>query len=200
VIDPDEIPEHGAKPSRLVSPGRHRQHSLIARTEASFEWLEQVLIVTVAIFLIGFAILSLVNVVSLTWTPIFVQHDYSTAIASGFDAAFMTVILLEVLHTVLSRAAQSVLVIEFLVIAITSAVRHSLEIAAMAGGEHNASQTVCDTVTGVAIRAQHVCHTTTMAVPNASGQETVTELLLNACCVLVLVVALWTVHAIRPCA
>ncbi len=160
-------------------------------------WI-QLLILTVALFLVGFAVLSLVNVIAITWGPIFVEHDYTKAIANGFDAAFMTVILLEVLHTVLSRAALSTLVIEFLVIAITSAVRHSLEIAAASGSEHEVTQTVCGTVRSASGQLQHACRATTQLVANTSGQEIVLELMLNAGCVLLLVLALWLMHTIRP--
>lgn len=186
-------------PIQQASAGHHRRYALLAKTELGFEWLEQVLILTVALFLVGFAMLSLVNVVAITWQPIVVEHDYTKAIASGFDAAFMTVILLEVLHTVLSRAALATLVIEFLVIAITSAVRHSLEIAAAAGGEHEVTQTICG-VGSVGGHLQHVCRTTTALVANTSGQDIVVELMLNAGCVLLLVLALWLVHTIRPTA
>ena len=55
------------------------------------------------------------------------------AALSGLDAAFIVIILLELVHTTLSRGPISTQVQEFLVIGITSAVRNGLETAAGRG-------------------------------------------------------------------
>lgn len=105
------------------------------RIEHVLETVERALIYIVALFLVILAVLALVNTVLRVTDPILHHHDYTKAIANGIDAAFLTVILLELLHTVLSRGPLSRQLQEFLVIGITSAVRHSLEIAAAGGSD-----------------------------------------------------------------
>lgn len=168
-------------------------HGLLARTESAFELMEQALVFVVAIFLIIFAMLSLVNVVMLTAGPIFLEHDFTKAIETGFDSAFMTIILLEVLHTVLSRASLVRQVQEFLVIGITSAVRHSLEVAAASNGTHEETRTVCGVAVVIGNHLRQICQPSTISVANSSSQEVVIELAINAGGVLILVAALWLV-------
>jgi hypothetical protein len=158
-----------------------------------FEQAEQLLILLVGLFLIGFAALSLFNTLVLIKDPIFVDHDYTEAISMGFDSAFLTIILLEVLHTVLTRSSLALQIREFLVIGITSAVRHSLEVAASSSATHTANQVVCQTVATVTHQTQRICHVFAVQVPNSSSQEVVIELAVNAGGVLLLVAAFWLV-------
>src|SRR5579871_3496384 len=88
-------------------PVAHSAPTIDESISGLFEFIERVLIYVVGLFLIGFAILALVDTVVLVKDPIFVEHDYTTAITHGIDAAFLTVILLELLHTVLSRGPLS---------------------------------------------------------------------------------------------
>ncbi|HKO24856.1 MAG TPA: hypothetical protein VJY65_08970, partial [Chloroflexota bacterium] len=59
-----------------------------------------------------------------------------TAALKGIDGAFLAIILLELLHTTLSRGPISQQLQEFLVIGITAAVRHGLELAASGRGSN----------------------------------------------------------------
>ena len=59
--------------------------------------------------------------------------DLTTATLRGVDATFLAIILLELLHTTLSRGPISQQLQEFLVIGITATIRHSLEVAAERG-------------------------------------------------------------------
>jgi hypothetical protein len=156
--------------------------------------IELLLRYAVAVFLIGLAAISLVNAVVLAWPPLTAQHDYTKAISLGFDTVFLTVILLEVLHTVLNRGALVRQVQEFLVIGITSGVRHGLEIAASVGTTHEETRTVCNDVAVALHHVQRVCRQTSVTLPNTGSEETVKELAINAGAVLLLVVALWFVR------
>jgi hypothetical protein len=171
----------------------HSPYRVSQRTTELFEQAEQLLISLVGLFLIGFAALSLFNTLVLIKDPILVDHDYTKAVSLGFDSAFLTIILLEVLHTVLTRSSLALQIREFLVIGITSAVRHSLEVAASSSATHTTSQQVCQMVTGVAHQMQQICHLVTVEVPNSSSQEVVIELAINAGGVLLLVAAFWLV-------
>jgi hypothetical protein len=71
------------------------------------------------------------------------DRDLVHSAVSGLDAAFVAIILLELVHTTLSRSPLSGQVQEFLVIGITSAVRHGLETAADRGTQ-NARDTAID--------------------------------------------------------
>jgi hypothetical protein len=171
----------------------HSHYRVSQRTTELFEQAEQLLISLVGLFLIGFAALSLFNTLVLIKDPILVDHDYTKAVSLGFDSAFLTIILLEVLHTVLTRSSLALQIREFLVIGITSAVRHSLEIAASSSATHTTNQQVCQMVATAAHEVQRICHIFTVEVPNSSSQEVVIELAINAGGVLLLVVAFWLV-------
>ncbi len=69
------------------------------------------------------------------------ERDYSKAVTGGIDAAFLVIILSELLHTTLSWGPISEQLQEFLVIGVTAAVRHSLELAA---GKGNSRELVLD--------------------------------------------------------
>lgn len=163
----------------------------LARVELLLRYL-------VAIILIGLAGVSLVNVFVLVWPPMTQQHDFTRAISIGFDTVFLTIILLEVLHTVLSRGALVQQLEEFLVIGITSAVRHGLEIAAAVGTTHQEIRTVCNDLAVVLHHAQRVCRQVPVTIPNTSSGEIVKELTINAGAVLLLVIALWLIRQPSP--
>jgi len=161
------------------------------RVGRRFEGVERLLIYVVALFLIGFAVLALVDTVTMVW-PLIVgkHHDYTAAITDGIDTAFLTIILLELLHTVLSRGPLSRQLQEFLVIGITSAVRHSLEIAIGGRAMQTANVNICIPLAN----GQKQCHNASITVPAATSHEIVVDLLINAGGVLVLVAALWLVR------
>src|SRR5689334_11585549 len=98
-----------------------------------FERAESLLTSLIALFLIGFVVVALIAVVWEVRDPLFVDHDFTAAALRGLDATFLAIILLELLHTTLSRGPISQQLQEFLVIGITAVVRHGLDIAAMRG-------------------------------------------------------------------
>lgn len=125
--------------------------------------------------------------------PLFQAHDFTKAIETGFDSAFLTIILLEVLHTVLSQASLVRQGQEFLVVGIASAVRHSLEVAAAGKGTHEETRTVRGVAVVVRDHIQQFCRPNRVTVPNSSSQDVVIELAINTVGMLVLVDALWLV-------
>jgi len=139
--------------------------------------VEQLLVSVVALLLVGFAALGLLNTVALVKDTLVGGGDYAVVIAEGIDAAFLTIILLELLHTVLSRGALGQQVQEFLVIGITSAVRHGLTVAANVNGG-----------TGAGAR------TSGLAASGGSTRDVGVNLAVNATGVLILVAALWLVR------
>ncbi len=142
-----------------------------ARVGRALERVERALIYVVALFLIAFAVLALVNTVAQVNDFTILRKDYTGGIAAGIDSAFLTIILLELLHTVLSRGSIGQQLQEFLIIGITSGVRRSLEIGVGSG-----------TVTEKKSAAP------------TSSRDVVIDLGINAAGVLVLVVALWLVR------
>jgi hypothetical protein len=98
-----------------------------------YERAESLLTSIVALFLIGFVIVSLIAVIWEVKDPLFTDHDFTAATLKGIDLTFLAIILLELLHTTLSRGPISQQLQEFLVIGITATVRHGLGIAATRG-------------------------------------------------------------------
>src|SRR5205823_9957566 len=103
------------------------------RVLAGFERVESVLTSVITFFLIGFVVIALVAVIMEVKDPLLVDHDFTGATIKGINATFLAIILLELLHTTISRGPISQQLQEFLVIGITAAVRHGLEIAATRG-------------------------------------------------------------------
>ena len=99
-----------------------------------YERAESVLTSVVALFLMGFVVVALAAIIAEVRKPLFVDHDFTLAALKGIDASFLAIILLELLHTTLSRGPISQQLQEFLVIGITAAVRHGLELAASGPG------------------------------------------------------------------
>jgi len=139
--------------------------------------VERLLVSVVALLLVGFAALGLLNTVALVKDTLVGGGDYTVVIAEGIDAAFLTIILLELLHTVLSRGSLGQEVQEFLVIGITSAVRHGLTVAANVNGG-----------AGAGARASG------LAASGGSARDVGVNLAVNAAGVLILVAALWLVR------
>ncbi len=104
-----------------------------ARLIAFYERLESLLLSVVSLFLVLLVVVALVGVGKQLWNPLVVAHDFTDAAVRGIDAVFLAIILLELLHTTLSRGPISRQLQEFLVIGITAAVRHGLALAAGQG-------------------------------------------------------------------
>jgi hypothetical protein len=186
--------ESGSHTAQVQQHGHDQPPPRIFRlADELFEQAERILVYLVGLFLIGFAAFSLFNTLVMIQRPIFVDHDYTQAISIGFDSAFLTIILLEVLHTVLTRSSLARQIREFLVIGITSAVRHSLEVAAAGSDTHQQLQRVCVTVSDLAHHLVRSCPLVAVDVPISSSEEVVIELAINAGGVLLLVVAFWLV-------
>jgi phosphate starvation-inducible membrane PsiE len=120
------------------------------RFNDALERMASVLTSVVATLLMIFVVVAIVGVVMDAWHSLFRDHDPMHAALSGLDAAFIVIILLELVHTTLSRGPISTQVQEFLVIGITSAVRNGLETAA-GRGSSPARETAIDlAITSVA--------------------------------------------------
>ncbi len=145
--------------------------------------VERLLVSVVALLLVGFAALGLLNTVALVKDTLVGGGDYTVVIAEGIDAAFLTIILLELLHTVLSRGSLGQEVQEFLVIGITSAVRHGLTVAANVNGG-----------TGARARTSGLAGTARDVGSAGSARDVGVNLAINAAGVLILVGALWLVR------
>jgi phosphate starvation-inducible membrane PsiE len=113
------------------------------RFNDGLERLASILTSVVASLLMVFVIVAIVGVVLDACRSLFQEHDPMRAALSGLDAAFIVIILLELVHTTLSRGPISTQVQEFLVIGITSAVRNGLETAA-GRGKGSARETAID--------------------------------------------------------
>lgn len=104
------------------------------RLNRILERLASVLTSVVAFLLILFVVVALVGTVRAASEPLLHEHDFTRSAIEGLDGAFLVVILLELVHTTLSRGPIARQVQEFLVVGITSAVRSGLEVAASRGG------------------------------------------------------------------
>ena len=102
-----------------------------------FEQAETILTASVAIVLIALAALALLDTFVRVIGPLLnEQHNAVRAVTDGIDAAFLVIILLELLHTILSHGPISQQLQEFLAIGITAAVRHGLGLAASTTDQH----------------------------------------------------------------
>jgi phosphate starvation-inducible membrane PsiE len=113
-----------------LEPAPTRAEELLSR---AYERAESVLMSVISLVLIAFVVVALFGVIQQVNDPLFVRHQFTEASLKGLDAAFLVIILLELLHTTLSRGPISQQLQEFLVIGITAMVRHSLELAAGGG-------------------------------------------------------------------
>jgi hypothetical protein len=157
------------------------------------QWIDRIVDVAERALLAGVTIVLIVLSGMALWdTVVLVQNelqvrDLTKAITVGVDTAFLTVILLELLHTVIRREPLARQVPDFIVIGITSAIRHGLSEVATASGS------------GESVKRVIGGKTYTLSVPGTSNpREVVIDLAINSAGVLVLVVALWLVrHSFR---
>ena len=112
------------EPSVQPTPSR-----LEERLFTLFERAESALMALVALILVILALLAVLDTAVQVGQPL-LQHDpdFTRAVTSGIDTTFLVIILLELLNTSLSRGPVSSQLQEFLIIGITVAVRHSLEL------------------------------------------------------------------------
>jgi phosphate-starvation-inducible protein E len=108
------------------TPAEGRLAQLVERAES-------LLISAVGLLLVALVLVSLLAVIWEVKDPLLVEHDFTTATLKGVNATFLSVILLELLHTTISRGPISRQLQEFLVIGITATVRHGLDLAATRG-------------------------------------------------------------------
>jgi len=119
---------------------RPRANGFDERVTDLAEHIERLLTAVITFFIVGLALLAIgdavlqvvLNVVQgpeQAQAPGVITARLDEAIVSGIDAIFLAIILLELLHTTLSRGPIGQQLQEFLVIGITAAVRHSLELA-----------------------------------------------------------------------
>ena len=116
------------EPSVQARPTRPEE-----RLIAGYERLESLLLSVVSLILVLLVLVALAGVGRQLWGPLVMAHDFTDAAVRGIDAVFLAIILLELLHTTLSRGPISRQLQEFLVIGITAAVRHGLALAAGQG-------------------------------------------------------------------
>ncbi len=126
---PSTTSEPSPEPSLRAEPSAPEE-----RVIEGFARAESLLTSVVALLLIGFVVVALVAVIAEVKDPLLVNHDFTAATIKGINATFLAIILLELLHTTISRGPISLQLQEFVVIGITVTVRHGLEVAA-AGGE-----------------------------------------------------------------
>lgn len=136
---PDDLQEPMIQPR--PSPVEHRFN-------ATLERMASMLTSVVALLLIVFVVIALVGVVLAAIAPILDKHDYLEAAVRGIVGAFLAIILLELVHTTLTRGPVTRQVQEFLVVGITASVRAGLEVAAEAR-----TREARDVVTSLAINS-----------------------------------------------
>ncbi len=147
----------------------------------SFGIAQRILLALVALALVILSCMALWNTVVLVHTELS-SHDLTRAITTGVDSVFLTVILLELMHTVIGRGHLAQRIQEFIVIGITSAIRHGLSLVATS----DSGQTVARTI-------NHRVYQVT--VPGISNpRDTVINLVINSGSVLLLVAALWLIQ------
>jgi PPOX class probable F420-dependent enzyme len=121
------------------------------RLNQALERMASLLTSTVALLLIALVALALVAMVRATVEPLLDRRDFTRAAIDGLDGAFLVIILLELVHTTLSRGPVSRQLQEFLVVGVTSAVRSGLEIAADHGADTPVSMKLAVNALGVLI-------------------------------------------------
>jgi hypothetical protein len=92
----------------------------------------------VALLILGLVLVALVGGIISAIEPLMHGHDFARAAIDGLDATFLVIILLEVVHTTLSRGPIARQLQQFLVVGITSAVRSGLEVSAQRGADARA--------------------------------------------------------------
>lgn len=145
-------------------------------TSAAFAVFHRMLTAGVALALVILALVALWNT-AVTIAQSLSTRDLGAAIAHGVDTVFLTIILLELLHTVITREPLAQQAQDFIVIGLTSAVRFGLSVVATASGSAGA-------------HAPHL----PVQVSGATPRDTVINLAINSASVLLLVGALWLVR------
>lgn len=152
------------------------------RLDRGFAVVQIFLIAAVAVALVILSVMALWDTVVLVHGEL-IHHDITRAISVGVDTVFLTVILLELMHTVISRGPLSEQAPEFIIIGITSAIRHGLGLVASSTGS---TETVTRIIRG---------HAYSVTVPGSGNpRDTVINLTINSGSVLILVAALWLVR------
>lgn len=123
---PSSSPTQQLKHEPDVQPKANKVSDYLTKR---YELVESLLTSLVSFLLIIFVLVALLSVFTSIREPLFITHNFTEAALRGIDSTFLAIILLELLHTTLSRGPISQQVQEFLVIGITSAIRHGLEIA-----------------------------------------------------------------------
>jgi phosphate starvation-inducible membrane PsiE len=118
------MPEREEEPTIQPEPSQ-----LEDRVNHVLERAAGVLTSVVAALLVVFVVVALMGVLTRAAKPL-AGRDYSAAAHEGLDAAFLAIILLELVHTTLSRGSITRQLQEFLVIGVTAGVRSGLEVAA----------------------------------------------------------------------
>lgn len=150
--------------------------------DEAVDLVERVLIAGVVIVLVVLSFMALWDSVVLIRDQVQV-HDLTRAITVGVDTVFLTVILLELLHTVVGREPLARQAPDFIVIGITSAIRHGLSIVATAS---SSGETIKRVIGG---------KTYQLTVPGSGNpREIVIDLAINSTGVLILVIGLWVVR------
>jgi hypothetical protein len=104
------------------------------RFSRSLERATSLLTSIVALLLLVLVVVALAGVLIAAIEPI-TTRDFTHAAIEGLDGAFLVIILLELVHTTLSRGPLAQQLEEFLVIGVASAVRAGLEAVAQRGAE-----------------------------------------------------------------
>lgn len=144
------------------------------RVQRFFGAMQRILEYVVAAFLAGFAALSLVTAVLEFHGSLGETGDFTLAVTQALDAVLLTIILIELMRTILSRSPMARRLQEFLIIGVFSAVRYSLEIVAGARVAVPGGRLHVDT--------------------HADAQTVVSALAINAAGILLLTAALWLVR------
>lgn len=146
-------------------------------TSAAFAVFHRMLTAAVALALVILALIALWNT-AVTIAQSLSTRDLGAAIAHGVDTVFLTIILLELLHTVITREPLAKQAQDFIVIGLTSAVRFGLSVVATASSSADATH------------APHL----PVHLAGTLPRDTVINLAINSASVLLLVCALWLVR------
>ncbi|GAC1465537.1 MAG: hypothetical protein PVSMB7_09950 [Chloroflexota bacterium] len=150
--------------------------------EGAFALAERLLILGVAVGLIIIASMALWDTIVLVRAEL-IRHDLTRAITVGIDTVFLTVILLELLQPVIARESLARQAVDFIIIGITSGIRHGLGLVATSSG---GGETVTRIVHGQKF---------SISVPGSGNpRDTVINVAINSGGVLLLVLALWLVR------
>lgn len=120
------------RPSEIFDEPRIQPKPLAPekRFNDALERTASILTSAVACLLVVLVVVALAGAIYEAWRHLARDHEPMQAAVSGLDAAFIVIILLELVRTTLSRGPISTQIQEFLVIGITSAIRNGLETAA----------------------------------------------------------------------